>query len=93
MYYLPRPVSGADLALMRRIDELHLQNIFMGARMRRDSLARDGDTSDNVSAARSDMADYFVSCNTQRPNSSLTQSLQTIATKLICTWKIDIANV
>ena len=24
IYYLPRPISGADLALMRRIDELHL---------------------------------------------------------------------
>ena len=24
VYYLPRPASEADLALMRRIDELHL---------------------------------------------------------------------
>ena len=24
VYYLPRPISVADLALMRRIDELHL---------------------------------------------------------------------
>ena len=24
VYYLPRPVSAADLAVMRRIDELHL---------------------------------------------------------------------
>ena len=24
VYYLPRPVADADLALMRRIDELHL---------------------------------------------------------------------
>jgi hypothetical protein len=24
VYYLPRPVSDADLVLMRRIDELHL---------------------------------------------------------------------
>lgn len=24
VYYKPRPVSAADLALMRRIDELHL---------------------------------------------------------------------
>ncbi len=24
VYYLPRPVSDGDLALMRRIDELHL---------------------------------------------------------------------
>lgn len=42
MYYLPRPVSNADLALMRRIDELYLQHLFMGARMLRDQLTREG---------------------------------------------------
>lgn len=42
VYYLPRPVSDADLALMRRIDELHLQHPFMGTRMLRDQLAREG---------------------------------------------------
>ena len=42
VYYLPRPVSPADLALMRRIDELHLEHPFMGARMLRDQLNRDG---------------------------------------------------
>lgn len=35
VYYLPRAVSDADLALMRRIDELHLDHPFMGARMLR----------------------------------------------------------
>ena len=42
VYYLPQPVSPADLALMRRIDELHLKHPFMGARMLRDQLARQG---------------------------------------------------
>jgi putative transposase len=42
VYYLPRPVSPADLALMRRIDELHLEHPFMGARMLRDQLNREG---------------------------------------------------
>ena len=42
VYYLPRPVSDADLALMRRIDELHLEHPFMGARMLRDQLHRQG---------------------------------------------------
>ena len=42
VYYLPRPVSPADLALMRRLDELHLQHPFMGSRMLRDQLARQG---------------------------------------------------
>jgi putative transposase len=39
---MPRPVSDDDLALMRRVDELHLQHPFMGARMLRDQLAREG---------------------------------------------------
>ena len=42
VYYLPQPVSPADLALMRRIDELHLEYPFMGARMLRDQLNRQG---------------------------------------------------
>ena len=42
VYYLPRPVSDADLALMRRIDELHLEHPFMGARMLRRMLQREG---------------------------------------------------
>jgi putative transposase len=42
VYYLPRPVGDADLALMRRIDELHLEHPFMGARMLRDHLDRQG---------------------------------------------------
>ncbi len=32
VYYLPRPVPDGDLALMRRIDELHLDFPFAGSR-------------------------------------------------------------
>jgi putative transposase len=35
-YYQPRPFSDTTLRLMRRIDELHLQYPFAGARMLRD---------------------------------------------------------
>jgi putative transposase len=42
VYYLPQPVSAADLELMRRIDRLHLHHPFMGARMLRDMLNREG---------------------------------------------------
>ena len=42
LYYKPRPVSPEDLSLMRRIDELHLESPFAGARMLRDFLDRDG---------------------------------------------------
>ena len=41
MYYLPKPLSQVDLALIRRIDELHLQYPFMGTRMLRDQLVRE----------------------------------------------------
>jgi putative transposase len=42
VYYHPEPVSEADLRLMRRIDELHLEHPFAGARMLRDILDREG---------------------------------------------------
>ena len=42
VYYTPQPVSASDLALMRRIDELHLNHPFAGARMLRDLLRLDG---------------------------------------------------
>jgi len=37
-YYQSRPVSDSDLALMHRIDKLHLEYPFAGARMLRDML-------------------------------------------------------
>jgi putative transposase len=42
VYYLPRPVSDRDQALMKRIDKLHLESPFAGARMLRDMLHREG---------------------------------------------------
>jgi putative transposase len=42
VYYLPQPVGAADLALMRRLDELHLEHPFMGARMLRRQLKSEG---------------------------------------------------
>ncbi|WP_432806825.1 IS3 family transposase [Methylocystis echinoides] len=42
VYYRPRPVSAEDLKLMRRLDELHLDFPFAGARMLRDLLRREG---------------------------------------------------
>jgi hypothetical protein len=42
VYSLPRPVPAADHAIMRRIDELHLEYPFAGSRMLRDLLALEG---------------------------------------------------
>ena len=41
-YYAPRGESPENLAVMRRIDELHLASPFAGARMLRDLLRREG---------------------------------------------------
>src|SRR6187431_1734041 len=42
VYYLARPTSDADLVLMRRLDELHLEHPFAGSRMLRDMLKAEG---------------------------------------------------
>ena len=42
LYYQPKPVSAADLALMRRIDEPHLAHPFLGARRLARMLLREG---------------------------------------------------
>jgi putative transposase len=42
VYSTPQPVSAATLALMRQIDELHLQHPFAGSRMLRDLLRLQG---------------------------------------------------
>jgi putative transposase len=42
VYYTPEPVGDADLALMRRLDALHLELPFAGSRMLRDLLQTEG---------------------------------------------------
>ena len=42
VYHLPRAVPAADLAVMRRMDELHLDFPFAGSRMLRDLLKAEG---------------------------------------------------
>lgn len=42
VYYLPEPAGQRKLALMRRVDELHLEHPFAGSRMLRDLLRLEG---------------------------------------------------
>ena len=42
LYHEPQPVPTAELAIMRRIDELHLDYPFAGSRMLRDLLRGEG---------------------------------------------------
>jgi putative transposase len=69
VYYKARAVSAADLALMRRIDELHLDHPFAGSRMLRDLLAADG-----IAAGRLHVATLMkrmgIEAIYRRPNTS-----------------------
>jgi putative transposase len=69
IYYLPRPVAGADLAIMRRIDELHLLYPFAGSRMLRDLLRQE-----SVSVGRLHVATLMkrmqIESIYRRPNTS-----------------------
>lgn len=42
VYYVPRPITDADLALMRQLDALHLEFPYAGARLLRRLLRREG---------------------------------------------------
>jgi len=69
VYYQPRPVSSEDLAIMRSLDELHLDYPFAGARMLRSLLRRDG-----VSIGRRHVATLMkrmgIEAVYRRPNTS-----------------------
>lgn len=71
VYYQPSSVSERGLALMRRIDALHLQYPFAGARMLRDLLRQEGHTIGRRRMATlmrrmGITAVYRKSCTTQR---------------------------
>ncbi|MBL9058416.1 MAG: IS3 family transposase [Mangrovicoccus sp.] len=69
VYYAPRPTPEADLALMRRIDELHLEYPFAGSRMLKDLLRAEGHTVGrlHVSTLMKKMA---IEALYRRPNTS-----------------------
>ena len=69
VYYLPRPVSPADLAIMRRIDELHLEFPFAGSRMLRDLLRQEGINIGRLHVA-SLMKKMAIKAIYRRPNTS-----------------------
>jgi len=69
VYYRPRPVSPADLAIMRRIDELHLEYPFAGSRMLRDLLRGEGVEIGRQRVARM-MKRMGIEALYRRPNTS-----------------------
>jgi hypothetical protein len=48
IYYLPRPVPKTELAIMHRLDRLHLEYPFAGSRMLWATGAADADLSANM---------------------------------------------
>ena len=57
VYYRPRPVPEADLAIMRRLDRLHLEFPFAGSRMLRGLLVAEGCKIDRHRLAPRDCGD------------------------------------
>jgi putative transposase len=69
VYYKSRPVSAADLALMRRIDELHLNYPFAGSRMMQAFLKREGHSVGRLHVATC-MKKMGLEAIYRRPNTS-----------------------
>jgi len=91
VYYLPRPVPDADLALMRRIDELHLDFPFAGARMLRDLLALEGIIVGRVHV-RTLMAKLCITALYRKPNTSAKHPTHKIYPYLLRQMLIGQAN-
>ena len=91
VYYMPRPVSEADLSLMRRIDALHLEYPFAGARMLRDLLAQDGVTvgRKHVGALMRRMG---IEALYRKPNTSRRNGKHPIYPYLLRTLKVERPN-
>jgi putative transposase len=80
VYYLPRPVPDGDLALMRRIDELHLDYPFAGSRMLQGLLRGEG-----LEAGRLHVATLMKRWASRRSIAARTPRNQRLGTKSIPT--------
>ena len=69
VYYAPRPVPATTLAIMRRIDALHLDYPFAGSRMLRDLLRGEGVAIGRERVARM-MRRMGIEALYRRPNTS-----------------------
>jgi len=91
VYYESEPTSDADLRLMRRIDELHLEVPFAGARMLRDLLRGEG-----FVVGRKHMTTLMrrmgITALYRKPNTSKKAPGQTIWPYLLSTLSIARSN-
>lgn len=91
VYYLPKPTSAADLAIMRRIDELHLNYPFAGSRMLRDLLGAEGIRVGRLHVATL-MKKMAITAIYRRPNTSKPAAGQRIYPYLLRRLPIVRAN-
>lgn len=91
MYYLPKPVPDGSLALMRRIDGLHLELPFAGNRMLRDLLCAEGFMAGRRRVRRL-MKKMGIEVLYRHLNSSRPQSGNRIYPYLLRGLKIECAN-
>jgi len=91
LYYTPRAVPAGDLALMRRIDELHLELPFAGSRMLRDLLRGEGFVTgrDHV---RTLMRRMGISAVYRRPRTSQRHRAHPVFPYLLRTLTVDRPN-
>lgn len=90
-YYRPQEVSEADLVLMRRIDELHLEHPFAGTRMLRDMLRRDGHSTGRKHVGTL-MKEMGIEALYQKPNTSRRHPEHAIYPYLLRNREINRAN-
>jgi putative transposase len=91
VYYLPRPIPAADLAVMRRMDELHLELPFAGSRMLRDLLNQEGIAIGRCHVAKL-MKRLCIEALYRKPNTSKPEPGHKIYPYLLHGLTIDRAN-
>ena len=90
-YYTPTPTSAEDLALMRTIDELHLEHPFAGSRMLRDLLRLRG-LAIGRKRVRTLMKRMRIEALYRKPNTSRRHAAHRIYPYLLRHLKIDRPN-
>src|SRR5271165_7197563 len=91
VYYRPRSVSEKDLALMRRIDELHLNYPFAGSRMLQGLLKSEGHSVGRLHVS-SLMKKMGLEAIYRRPNTSKPALGHKIYPYLLRNAKVDKPN-
>ena len=90
-YYRSAPESAENLALMRRIDELHLKHPFAGTRMLRDLLRQEGITAGRKRIGRL-MAKMGIEALYRKANTSKKKAGSYIYPYLLLNLTIDRSN-